>query len=64
YPQYTRPATFEGMDVPEVLRSGDHARIAAWRREQAIRATARYRPDLLDRTELTPEERALADEET
>jgi tRNA (guanine37-N1)-methyltransferase len=48
--------------VPEVLLSGHHARIARWRREQAIRRTARWRPDLLDRVELTPEERAIAEE--
>jgi tRNA (guanine37-N1)-methyltransferase len=48
YPQYTRPASFRDMDVPEVLRSGDHARIAAWRRLQAVERTARRRPDLID----------------
>ena len=47
YPQYTRPATFRGMDVPEVLRSGDHARIAAWRREHQEKLTRTMRPDLL-----------------
>lgn len=47
YPQYTRPAEFEGMRVPEVLASGDHARIAAWRAEQAERRTRERRPDLL-----------------
>jgi tRNA (guanine37-N1)-methyltransferase len=46
YPQYTRPRVFEGMAVPEVLLSGDHARIAAWRREQAEQRTRRRRPDL------------------
>ena len=45
--QYTRPADFEGRRVPEVLLSGDHGRIAAWRREQRLRRTARRRPDLL-----------------
>lgn len=48
YPQYTRPALFEGMDVPDVLRSGDHARIARWRREAALANTVKFRPDLLD----------------
>ncbi len=48
YPQYTRPREFRGMAVPEVLLSGDHARIAAWRREQAIRKTLKRRPDLLE----------------
>ena len=57
YPQYTRPRTFEGMDVPEVLLNGDHAKIAAWRREQAIIATARRRPDLLEKAELTEKEK-------
>lgn len=61
YPQYTRPASFEGMDVPDVLLSGDHARIARWRREQAVLRTARRRPDLLEKAELTPAERELAD---
>jgi tRNA (guanine37-N1)-methyltransferase len=62
YPQYTRPATFRGMDVPDVLRSGDHGRIAAWRREQALVRTAQRRPDLLHGVwdELTEDERGLA----
>ena len=47
HPHYTRPPTVEGLAVPEVLRSGDHARIDAWRREQALDATRRKRPDLL-----------------
>jgi tRNA (guanine37-N1)-methyltransferase len=46
-PSYTRPHSWRGLDVPEVLLSGDHARIAAWRREQAERRTAERRPDLL-----------------
>ena len=49
YPQYTRPASFRDMDVPEILRSGDHARIAAWRAEQAHDRTRRMRPDLYRR---------------
>lgn len=62
YPQYTRPADFRDMVVPEVLRSGDHARIAAWRRNQAIERTATRRPDLLDAAwdTLTPAERLMA----
>jgi tRNA (guanine37-N1)-methyltransferase len=63
YPQFTRPAVYRGLEVPDVLRSGDHARIAAWRREQSIRRTARVRPDLLDRADLTDEERRIAAEE-
>jgi tRNA (guanine37-N1)-methyltransferase len=47
YPVYTKPASWRGLDVPDVLLSGDHARIAAWRREQAERRTAARRPDLL-----------------
>lgn len=47
-PSYTRPPEYRGLEVPEVLRSGDHARIAAWRREQAERLTRARRPDLLD----------------
>ena len=60
YAQYTRPARFRGMDVPEVLLSGDHARVAAWRRASAVERTARWRPDLLERARLTPEEAELA----
>ena len=48
-PVFTRPALWRGLEVPEVLQSGDHARIAAWRREQAQGRTAERRPDLLDR---------------
>lgn len=58
YPQYTRPADFRGWDVPEVLRSGDHARIERWRRAQSLRRTLERRPDLLDRA-LTAEEQSL-----
>lgn len=47
-PAYTRPPEYRGMTVPEVLRSGDHGRIEAWRREQALRLTRERRPDLLD----------------
>jgi tRNA (guanine37-N1)-methyltransferase len=49
YPQYTRPATFRGWEVPGVLRSGDHAAVERWRRSQALLRTAARRPDLLDR---------------
>ncbi len=60
YPQYTRPADFRGWSVPEVLRSGDHGRIARWRRAQAIVRTARARPDLLaGRGGLRPDEARL-----
>lgn len=56
YPQYTRPEVFMGMRVPEVLLSGHHANIDAWRREQSILRTYERRPDLLDKAELTNEE--------
>jgi tRNA (guanine37-N1)-methyltransferase len=49
YPHYTRPQEWEGRTIPEVLRSGDHARIAAWRHEQAINDTRLRRPDLIER---------------
>jgi tRNA (guanine37-N1)-methyltransferase len=49
YPHYTRPVTWEGRTIPEVLRSGDHARIAAWRRAQAVNDTRLRRPDLIER---------------
>lgn len=57
-PSYTRPPTWRGLDVPEVLLSGDHARVDRWRRGQALRRTAERRPDLLERADLTAEERA------
>ena len=50
HPHYTRPAEFRGMEVPEVLRSGDHAEIERWRREAALEKTRRNRPDLLGDT--------------
>ena len=49
YPHYTRPFEWEGRTIPEVLRSGDHARIAAWRRERALADTRSRRPDLIER---------------
>jgi tRNA (guanine37-N1)-methyltransferase len=60
YPQYTRPAEFRGLTVPEVLRSGDHGLVARWRRAMALQRTASARPDLLAaRGGLTEEERTL-----
>ena len=47
HPHYTRPQEFEGRPIPDVLTSGNHASIAAWRREQAVRLTAERRPELL-----------------
>ncbi len=61
YPQYSRPEVWHGREVPEVLLSGHHANIAKWRREQSIIRTAEYRPDLLEKADLTEEERALAE---
>ena len=57
YPHYTRPREFEGMEVPEVLLSGHHAQIDAWRRQQRLLITARRRPDLLAKARLTREEK-------
>jgi len=59
YPQYTRPAIYRGWPVPEVLLSGNHAQIAGWRREQAVRRTYKRRPELLDKAELSSEEKRL-----
>lgn len=53
YPHYTRPPEFRGQRVPEVLLSGDHGKIAKWRREQALMRTKRQRPELLERAPLT-----------
>lgn len=53
YPQYTRPAVWEGREVPEVLLTGHHANIAKWRRQQSLERTLRLRPDMLERAELT-----------
>jgi len=47
YPQYTRPEVFRGMKVPDILLSGDHGKIAQWRRQQALERTKKWRPDLL-----------------
>ena len=64
YPHYTRPAVFRDLTVPEILLSGHHARIAAWRREQALRRTVALRPDLIrlaiEQDHLTPAEQTLA----
>lgn len=57
YPQYTRPAVWEGREVPPILLSGHHANIQKWRREQAIERTARRRPDMLASADLTPAEK-------
>ncbi|MEK7756766.1 MAG: tRNA (guanosine(37)-N1)-methyltransferase TrmD [Planctomycetota bacterium] len=56
-PHYTRPPEFRGWPVPEILQSGDHAKIARWRREQSLRRTWQLRPDLLAKAELSEEEK-------
>ena len=62
YPQYTRPADFQGWGIPEVLLSGHHAEIARWRRTQSLRRTLQRRPDLLDKARLTEEDRRILDQ--
>ena len=57
FPQYTRPREFEGMVVPEVLLSGNHAKIRQWRRQQSLLVTRKYRPDLLEKADLTENDR-------
>ena len=57
YPQYTRPAVFRGMEVPEVLLNGNHALIIKWRRERAIETTYRVRPELIDESTLDKKEK-------
>jgi tRNA (guanine37-N1)-methyltransferase len=59
YPHYTRPPEFRGWKVPEVLLSGDHGKVAKWRREQSLLRTLARRPDLLERANLTEKERAF-----
>ena len=62
FPQYTRPREYRGMCVPEVLFSGDHARIREWRRRESIRRTKELRPDLLESAELTAKDRLFLEE--
>jgi tRNA (guanine37-N1)-methyltransferase len=62
YPHYTRPPEFRGWTVPEVLLSGDHARIAQWRREQSLRRTHARRPELLDKAELSEGDKKLLEQ--
>ena len=59
YPQYTRPETFRGQKVPEVLLSGHHGNIEKWRREQSLKRTLERRPELLEGAELTKEDKKL-----
>jgi len=62
YPQYTRPAEFMGMRVPDVLLSGNHAAISAWRRREQLRRTLQRRPDLLEQAVLDARDRAMLEE--
>ena len=59
YPHYTRPADFRGTPIPEVLAGGDHAAVRKWRRQQQLAKTHRNRPDLLEKADLTAEDRAF-----
>ena len=59
YPQYTRPEIFEGQQVPEVLRSGNHQMIDKWRREQSLKRTLEKRPDLLEKVDLSDEDKKI-----
>ena len=62
YPQYTRPRTLDGMEVPEILLNGDHAKIKAWRRRESLKATLKHRPDLLETAPLDDKDRKMLDE--
>ena len=62
YPHYTRPREFRGLRVPSVLLSGDHRKIWLWRRREAIKKTLRKRPDLLEKVELTEDDRKILEE--
>lgn len=59
YPQYTKPREYKGLKVPEVLLSGDHAKIAKWRRQESLRITYFNRPDLLEKVELSKDDKAF-----
>lgn len=59
YPQYTRPYEWNGMKVPDVLISGHHGNIEKWRREQSVLMTAKHRPDMLEKAELTEKEKSM-----
>ncbi|SIS37715.1 tRNA (guanosine(37)-N1)-methyltransferase TrmD [Salimicrobium flavidum] len=62
HPHYTRPQNFRGMEVPEVLTSGNHAKIDEWRRKESLKRTASRRPDLLKKAELTDSEKEWLDQ--
>ena len=59
YPQYTRPASYLGMEVPDVLVSGDHKKIAEWRQRESIKRTVKRRPDIIDPDDLTEKEKGI-----
>jgi tRNA (guanine37-N1)-methyltransferase len=59
YPHYTKPAEYRGYAVPDILRSGHHAHVTRWRRQEALRRTLARRPDMLARAELSPADRAF-----
>lgn len=61
YPQYTRPETFRDLQVPPILRSGNHGEVDRWRRREALRRTLERRPELLDEADLTDEDRRFLD---
>jgi tRNA (guanine37-N1)-methyltransferase len=62
YPQYTKPPTFNGLDVPAILTSGDHGAVRRWRLKESLRRTRERRPDLLAQRPMTPEEKRLLGE--
>lgn len=64
YPQYTRPAEFRGLIIPEILTSGNHQAVEKWRRMESLRRTFERRPDLLPTADLTPEEQAFIEQLT
>jgi len=59
YPQYTKPDSYEGFDVPDILKSGHHKNIENWRKEQSIKATYEKRPDLIEKMDLSDEEKTI-----
>lgn len=62
YPQYTRPATYKGWTVPDVLISGNHAEIEYWRKKESLRRTYQRRPDLLKKVTLSPQDKKILDQ--
>jgi tRNA (guanine37-N1)-methyltransferase len=61
YPHYTRPPEYRGWKVPDVLLSGDHAKIEKWRREQALTRTFNKRPDMIEKAELSKEDKKFVE---